>query len=143
VKIYLKKLRITYLLFVLAALTLSGCASRNASLDRAQNSYAARDYARAFKELWRPVEAHDPRAVYAMGYMYYYGIGTDKDQDLGRSFIRRAAASNYPPAVIALKRLTEGKHEQYLPFEKYSSAATTHDEGILEINKPLLRRRKV
>jgi hypothetical protein len=148
VKIKFKPARIVSSLFVISALFLSGCAMHTSSLQRAEESYVTHDYARAFKELWAPVEGHDPRAIYAMGYMYYYGIGTDKDQDLGRSFIRRAAASHYPPAVEALKLITSSKHEQYLPFEKYVPAQqfhepiTANDEGFLEINKPLLRRRK-
>ena len=74
-----------------------------------------------------------------MGYMYYYGLGTDKDQDLGRSLIRRAAAKQYPPAIVALKLITQRRHNQYVPLEKYTSNAV--DEGIWEIKKPLLRRK--
>ncbi len=132
------------ILFIVTLSILTGCTSNTSSLDRAEKNYYAHDYARAFKELWTPVEAHDPRATYAMGYMYYYGIGTDKDQDIGRSLIRRAAAMHYPPAIEALKLITESKHEQYLPFEKYSAGTTPEQEnGILEINKPLISRTKV
>ena len=142
-KIFCKKSRIVSSLFIVTVLFLSGCATHTSSLDRAERSYESHDYARAFKELWIPVEAHDPRAIYAMGYMYYYGIGTDKDQDIGRSLIRRASAQHYRPAIAALKLITEAKHEQYLPFEKYTAFSPAHDEGILEINKPLFRRTKV
>lgn len=154
-KIYFKPSRIVSSLFIIITFSfLSGCATHSTSLDRAEKNYYAHDYARAFKELWGPVSSHDPRATYAMGYMYYYGLGTDKDQDIGRSLIRRSAAWHYPPAIQALKIITQTRHEQYLPFEKYSSTGPArlrryssvtpvHDEGILEINKPLFRRKNV
>lgn len=103
----------------------------------AQYDYANGNYPRAFQELWAPAQKNDPRALYAMGYMYYYGIGTDKDQDLGRSLIRRAAAKNYPPAITALKMITQVRRSQYIPFEKYSNL---DNDGILEINGPLIKK---
>lgn len=76
-----------------------------------------------------------------MGYMYYYGIGTEKDQDIGRSLIRRAADKHYSPAIIALKQITQRRYDQYVPFENYDSSAVR--EGIWKIKRPLIRGKKV
>lgn len=125
---------------LLAGTVLSACVIRNTQFEDAQRSYAQRDYSRAFEQLWIPARQLDPRALYAMGYMYYYGIGTDKDQDLGRGLINRAAHMNYPPAIKAMELILAAKHKQYVPFQKYDSSAL--DEGILEINEPLIPRHR-
>lgn len=122
---------------MLLPLLLTGCIHRSMpSFAAAEYDYAHGNYPRAFQELWTPAEKNDPRALYAMGYMYYYGVGTDKDQDLGRSLIRRAAAKNYPPAITALELITKRRRNQYLPFEKYNA----NDEGIIEVNGPLIKK---
>lgn len=105
--------------------------------EAAQIDYYHGNYPRAYQELWSTAEKEDPRALYAMGYMNYYGIGTDKDQDLGRSLIRRAAAKNYPPAISALEMITRVRRSQYIPFEKYSNI---DNDGILNINEPLIKK---
>lgn len=108
-----------YILLLFLLFLLTSCARRPCDLDIARQSYLAQDYPRAFRALWQSAKNHDARALYAMGYFYYYGLGTDKDQDLGRQLIARAASGGYPPAVIGLKMLTEQRHNQYLPLEHY------------------------
>jgi len=95
--------------------------STKTSYEQAQVSYSQGDYSRAFNELLDPVKHNDPKSLYAMGYMYYYGIGTEKDQNLGRGLIRRSAAYNYPPAIAALKLINQERFNQYVPFEEYSN----------------------
>lgn len=113
-----------YKILVLASLSLPlflvSCATfqGHGSFEKAQRSYAARNYSRAFTELWDPVQYRDPRAMYAMGYMYYYGIGTNKDEDIALSLIRAAAKQGCPSAVIALRMLSASKATQYAPMEK-------------------------
>ena len=45
----------------------------------------------------------NPEALYALGYMYYYGLGVNKDVNLSRDLIRRSAAFGHRPAVKALR----------------------------------------
>ncbi len=118
-------------------LLFSGCAqptSPNLHYIKAEQNYAVKDYSRAFQELWLPAQYGQPRAMYAMGYMYYNGIGTNKDQDIGRSLIRRAAEQHYPPAILALKRIDQERREQYLPLEQYD--AKTQEEGFWAVPNP-------
>lgn len=41
-------------------------------------------------------------AQYAVGYMYYYGLGVTQDSDVGYIWIRRAADQHFQPAIDAL-----------------------------------------
>jgi len=43
----------------------------------------------------------DPNAQYALGYMYFYGIGTVRDTNAAKLWIRRAAAQGQPLAIKA------------------------------------------
>ena len=127
-------------IYILTPALLTGCVSHSqSSFEQAQLNYAQRNYSRSFQDLLIPVQHNDPKALYAMGYMYYYGIGTEKDQDLGRSLIRRSASLNYSPAITALKLITQRRFNQYVPFENYSSAQS---EGIWEIKQPIIRGNK-
>lgn len=53
-------------------------------------------------------ENGDPDAQYALGYMYYYGVDTARDQDSAKLWISRAAAQGQPLAKSALAML-QGK----------------------------------
>ena len=50
-------------------------------------------------------ETGEPDAQYALGYLYYYGIGTKKDLDVARLWIRKAAAQGQPLAIKALQMM--------------------------------------
>jgi TPR repeat protein len=99
----------------------SGCRTNSyprTLYQEAEYDYQQGNYARAFDKLWILAQRNDPRALYAMGYLYYYGIGTQKDQDIARMLIRRSAAHNYPPAVTALKLIMQERFDQYVPFDE-------------------------
>lgn len=49
----------------------------------------------------------DPDAQYALGYMYYYGVSTIRDEDNARLWISRAAAQGQPLAKKAIAMLSE------------------------------------
>lgn len=107
------------------SLFLSSCSTyrQYGAFEAAQHSFEVGYYHKSFEQLWEPVASLDPRAMYAMGYMYYYGIGTNKDEDIGLSLIRAAAVRHCPSAVIALKMITASKNVQYAPLEKYNTFA--------------------
>ncbi len=50
-------------------------------------------------------ENNDPDAMYALGYMYYYGLGTVRDQETAIVWIKRAAGQNQPLAIQAMKMI--------------------------------------
>ncbi len=49
-----------------------------------------------------------PDAEYAVGYMYYYGLGVAQDTDVGYFWICRAAGKHYIVAVKALETIDRG-----------------------------------
>lgn len=55
-------------------------------------------------------KAGDTDAQYALGYMYYYGLGADRDQETAVLWIRRAALSGHPLAKKAYAMIENGKH---------------------------------
>ncbi len=50
----------------------------------------------------------DPDAQYALGYMYYYGVGTVRDVGTARRWINKAAAQGQPLAEKASRLLSGG-----------------------------------
>jgi hypothetical protein len=51
----------------------------------------------------------DADAQYALGYMYYYGLGADRDQETAALWIRRAALSGHVLAKKAYAMIENGK----------------------------------
>jgi hypothetical protein len=101
---------------LVCSLFLSSCT--NSALTRsAEIDYWHCFYARAYAKLWWPATLGNARAQYMLGYLYYYGLGTARDQDIGRMWIRRSADKNYIPAVLAYRKLTNPRYPQYVPFQ--------------------------
>lgn len=95
---------IRFYFIILGIFLLSACTPSN--LDKAKQSYAQKDYTEAFNASLKLAKFGDTKAEYAVGYMYFNGLGTLKDEDMGRYWIRRAAASQYAPAEKALDLIT-------------------------------------
>lgn len=99
------------ILSALLAAALSGCATspalKNAGPDfeSARAAYVAGDYQRALPLMTASAERGTPRAQYALGYMYFNGLGVDSDRDRAIAWIRRAANNGDPLAVEALSRM--------------------------------------
>lgn len=55
-------------------------------------------------------ESGDPDAQYALGYMYYYGIGTVRDKKTAALWINKAATEGQPLAIRAQRLLSQGRH---------------------------------
>lgn len=71
----------------------------------AQQAYQEQDYHTAFTKLEPLAENGNAQAQYAIGFMYYYGIGTNIDQQKAMSWIAKSAEQGYPPAVAAQQKL--------------------------------------
>jgi hypothetical protein len=112
---YQRRMAVFSALLLACSLLLSSCSTPLLTV-----SY----YARAFEKLWMPAHSGNPRAQYALGYLYYYGLGTVRDEDFARLWFKRAADCHYPPAVEAYRRMTDVQFEQYVPMQSKTGKKT-------------------
>lgn len=71
----------------------------------AKTSYDIGDHERAFRLSELLAYDGDREAQYALGFMYFHGIGVHRDQELGILWIKKAAEKGHPPAVKAAKAI--------------------------------------
>jgi len=83
----------------------SGATSFSSSAACADNPFLQK-YQCSFQRVEQAANVGDPDAQYALGYLYYYGIGTTRDKQTGLTWIRRAAAQGQSLAQDALRRLS-------------------------------------
>lgn len=67
----------------------------------------------------------DPDAQYALGYLYYYGIGVTQDRQTGLVWIRKAASQGQPVAQQALKALSANQ-----PIPKKNPVSTPNQSDV-------------
>ncbi len=79
----------------------------------AEYFFERQDYREAFSRLWWPANLGKPRAQYALGYMYFYGLNTPVDHDMARVWFSHAAVQGYEPAKVAMKMLTNPEFTQF------------------------------
>lgn len=91
------------------ALVAAGCAAPraqdDAALRDARTAWLAGEYSEARPAIESAAKDGQPRAQYALGYMYYHGQGVSEDLDQALAWIRRAAGQGDPLAIEALGRL--------------------------------------
>lgn len=85
----------------------TGCTFKdNLELKTGEYFFEKGYYKRAMSNLLPPAHDGDPKAQYAVGYMYYYGYGVQQDTDRGYYWIEKAARCNDPKAIEAMHLLT-------------------------------------
>jgi TPR repeat protein len=98
------------ILMVIGFLCLSACASmHNYNLEKGINCFQVQDYRSAFIRLLPEAKAGQPDAMYAIGYMYYYGQGVVENRQKACYWINRAASAGQKDAIHALEILKQGK----------------------------------
>lgn len=70
------------------------------------------DYKRAMKQLLPIAARGNAEAQYAVGYMYYYGYGINRDTESGKFWIQSSAKQNYEPAKKAMEIMHINKNKQ-------------------------------
>ena len=97
------------IIILLAGICLQGCVSpkMGEELQQGKATFAAGDYANAFHQLLPIAVSGDKEAQYAVGYMYYNGLGVAQDTQTGIFWMHKSADQKYPPAQNALKALSE------------------------------------
>lgn len=117
--------RVTFFALIASISTLAACAPHyRSSFVTAQHDFSHQNYGRAYDEVIVPAHHGNRAAMYALGYLYYYGLGVPRDPDMGRIWIQHAADCGYPPAITAFREITIMKHEQ-TPTENERHRACT------------------
>tara|TARA_B100002051_G_C16385704_1_gene462716 strand:+ start:291 stop:617 length:327 start_codon:yes stop_codon:yes gene_type:complete len=104
----------------LISLSLSACAPTPQQwFKRSQQAYQQQNYGTAFAYAQFAARQGNVKAAYALGYLYYYGTGTEANPVLARRWIQRAAERGYRPAKNALTVLynqaTVAPHQERIP----------------------------
>ncbi len=125
------------LLCVVSVFGLIGCSKSNQAASQQAASACSGDpylmkYNCSIDRVQASAENGDADAEYALGYMYYYGVNTARDQDSAMLWISRSAAQGQPLAKSALAML-QGKNAvkvqasvqaQPAPAQRVTSKAT-------------------
>ncbi|MBA1146926.1 SEL1-like repeat protein [Ectothiorhodospiraceae bacterium WFHF3C12] len=104
---------------------LTGCAgvpterapSAGERLEQGREAWARGDYEAALEPLRSAAAQGEARALYALGYLYFYGRGVDQDRARGIEMIRRSAKSGDPLAVEALGRIADARGISRKPMD--------------------------
>jgi TPR repeat protein len=113
--------KFAFLIVVLLGLTACETTSRrgNPEVEAAKLEFQLKNYQVAFEMLQPLAHEGDRDAQYALGYMYFYGIGIPQDTIKGRELIQAAAEKNQRMALKAIDIIAQ--HEASLasfPKEK-------------------------
>jgi TPR repeat protein len=96
------------------ALFLSACGTTQ-KLEAGKTNFEQKKYGAAFTELKPLAEKGNKDAQYAVGYMYFYGRGVDKNKKAAKQWITKAAAQGQEQAVKASARLYKKPVEKEVP----------------------------
>ncbi|MCG7873497.1 MAG: SEL1-like repeat protein [Candidatus Thiodiazotropha lotti] len=105
-----KPIRTLPLIIALCLAILSGCAtSPDPSVDEtalilteAHKAYNAKEYKRVFQLLFPLAAAGNDKAQYALGYLFYHGMGVEKNERQAMHWVQQAAAQGNRKAIQAL-----------------------------------------
>ena len=99
-------LRIRVVMISVLALGLTACMGPiNKNVVTGNQAFVARDYATAFIYYRSAASFNNPPAQYALGYMYFYGLGVHADRQQAINWWTKAANWNYGPARRAMALL--------------------------------------
>lgn len=96
---------------LLGLIVLNGCSTTpdsaqidetNAILEEAHLAYNAKAYKKVFELIFPLAAAGNDKAQYALGYLFYYGLGVEKSERQAMHWIQQAAAQGNQKAQKAL-----------------------------------------
>lgn len=138
--------QILFGLVLISLLSLTGCLSamppagqQAADFDMGRQDFLSGDYYQAFRHLEPSARGGVAEAQYAVGYMYYYGLGTTQDRGQALQWMQAAASQGHPQAREALVEIREHAYEGIQPFpnnQGYQPAAVKIKEPRQQANNP-------
>tara|TARA_B100000989_G_scaffold298629_1_gene288833 strand:- start:7748 stop:8776 length:1029 start_codon:yes stop_codon:yes gene_type:complete len=111
---------LTFAVAVSSILLLQSCGVSNPTQNYSagKQSFINGDYQTAFKDLQPLAKQGNPDAQYAVGYMYYYGLGTPIDRSQAIHWMQMAANNGQPLAKEAMQHINTGS--VHLPYRARS-----------------------
>ena len=104
-------IKYSFILLILSSTALlSACTTppANQLYAQGQAAYHSEDFHTAFVRLLAAAEANSVQAQYAVGYMYYYGIGTETNTTQAMIWLKKSAATGNIKATQALESIEKG-----------------------------------
>jgi TPR repeat protein len=122
----------------LLSLLLMGCATSSkymtpasmSELQQGKRYFEEGYYKRAMHELLPLACDGVGEAQYAVGYMYYYGLGVAQDTDVGYFWIKRSAKQGCAQAIQALKVIDANDRKQPKKKLKYPSSIEEEEDAF-------------
>lgn len=119
-----QKSKILLLPLVCFSFLLSGCiteVNKNMTILEARRSYIEGDAERAYHLTELLAFQCNPEAMYAMGYMHYYGVGAPQNQKLAIAWFKEANKKGSEPAKKALQRIALAQGHDSIESFNYQS----------------------
>lgn len=93
-----------FILAAVCAMGLAACAmDPTLSYNLGKQNYGEQNYHTAFTYLLESAKFRNANAQYAVGYMYYYGVGTQQSLPLAIKWFQAAADQGHYKAMMALR----------------------------------------
>lgn len=90
----------------LLALLLTGCAvSPGIEYQMGKTQFAEQNYREAFTHLQKAAQMRNANAQYALGYLYYYGLGVDQNTEEAYYWFKAAADQGDYKAMMILPKI--------------------------------------
>jgi len=105
---------------ILISISLVACASVQIKqeLQVGKRTFESGDFKLAFEQLMPLAVKNCAEAQYAVGYMYYYGMGVQRHTQSGLFWIERSTNQLFPPAVKALQVMHDEEKQSKKSFKK-------------------------
>lgn len=100
-----QRISIVYVGALALLLILGGCANTQNNFVEGKQQFLLGDYHQAFAKLQPLAVEGNPQAQYAVGYMYFYGLGTVQNYEAAQKWMVVAAEQGHPEARAALAKL--------------------------------------
>ena len=123
-------------------------ASSAVAVAECQKNRFLQRYGCSLERVEQAAETNDPDAEYALGYMYYNGIGTVRDPDTAVVWIKRAAQQGQPLAISAMTAIRRAQFPKMGQIHLHQTAPVAHKPAsqpvtVVEAKKSLPRKQSV
>ena len=108
------KERLWPVLWLVLVLQLTSCAQfAKQDVASAHRAYMQQNYGLAYHELQKAARYGDAKAEYALGYLYYTGVGAPYDAIKARIWLLKSAEQKYQPAIYALQLIERANPQPF------------------------------